>query len=89
MNKKLDMVLNKLEEIESRLELFEKNLAKNTKKIRNRWAVPRYFLGTGTVGTFVVPIPRYFAIFWRYRYFSFVLFFSRDFTNVIKNFETS
>ena len=57
--------------------------------------VPRYFLGTGTAvllwyryryrGTFVVPVPRYFAIFWRYRYFSFVLFFSRDFTNVIKN----
>ena len=38
--------------------------------------VPRYFLGTGTVGTFVVPVPvpRYFPIFWRYRYFSFVLF---------------
>ena len=34
MNKKLDMVLNKLEKIESRLELFEKNLAKNTKKIK-------------------------------------------------------
>ena len=28
------MVLNKLENIESRLELFEKNLAKNTKKIK-------------------------------------------------------
>ena len=55
--------------------------------IEHRWAVPRYFLGTGTVGTFVVPvpIPRYFAIFWRYRYFSFIFFFSRDFTNVIKN----
>ena len=53
----------------------------------HKWAVPRYFLGTGTgtVGTFVVPVPRYFGIFWRYRYFSFVLFFSRDFTNVIKN----
>ena len=48
-------------------------------------AALRYFLGTGTVGTFVVPVPRYFAIFWRYQYFSFVLFFSRDFTNVIKN----
>ena len=34
INKKLDMVLNKLEKIESRLELFEKNLAKNTKKIK-------------------------------------------------------
>ena len=34
MNKKLNMVLNKLEKIESRLELFEKNLAKNTKKIK-------------------------------------------------------
>ena len=49
--------------------------------------VPRYFLGTGTgaVGTFVVPVLRYFAIFWRYRYFSFVLFFSADFKKVIKN----
>ena len=49
--------------------------------------LPRYFLGTGTVGTFVVPIPvpRYFAIFWRYRYFSFVLFFCTDFRKVIKN----
>ena len=47
--------------------------------------VPRYFLGIGTVGSFVVPVPRYFAIFWWYRYFSFVLFFSRDFTNVMKN----
>ena len=49
--------------------------------------VLRYFLGTGTVGTFVVPVlvPWYFAIFWLYRYFSFVLFFSTDFTNVIKN----
>ena len=34
MNEKLDMVLNKLEKIESRLELFEKNLAKNTTKIK-------------------------------------------------------
>ena len=34
MNKKLDMVLNKLEKIESRLELLEKNLAKTTKKIK-------------------------------------------------------
>ena len=53
----------------------------------HRWAVPLYFLGpgTGTVGTFVVPVPRNFAIFWRYWYFSFVLFFSRDFTKVIKN----
>ena len=34
MTKKFDMVLNKLEKIESRLELFEKNLAKNTKKIK-------------------------------------------------------
>ena len=23
----------------------------------HRWAVPRYFFGTGTVGTFVVPVP--------------------------------
>ena len=34
MNKKLDLVLNKLEKIESLLDLFEKNLAKNTKKIK-------------------------------------------------------
>ena len=34
MNKKLDMVPNKLEKIESRLELFEKNLATNAKKIK-------------------------------------------------------
>ena len=34
MNKKLDMVLNQLQKIENRLELFEKNLAKNTKKIK-------------------------------------------------------
>ena len=34
MNKKLDIVLNKLEKIESRLELFEKNLAKKTKKLK-------------------------------------------------------
>ena len=34
MKKQLDMALNKLEKIESRLELFEKNLAKNTKKIK-------------------------------------------------------
>ena len=47
--------------------------------------VPRYFLGSGTVSTCVVPVPRSFAIFWRYRYFSFVLFFSRDFKMLIKN----
>ena len=53
----------------------------------HRWAVPQYFLGTGTVGTFLVPVPvpRYFAIFWQYRYFSFVLFFSRDLKKLIKN----
>ena len=34
MNKKLNLVLNKLEKIESLLDLFEKNLAKNTKKIK-------------------------------------------------------
>ena len=43
------------------------------------------FFGTGTVATFVVPVPRYFAIFWRYLYFSFVLFLSVDFKKVIKN----
>ena len=64
---------------------FSKYLVFSVFGYRHRWAVPRYFLGTGTVGTFVVPVPRYFAIFWRYRYFSFVLFFGRDFTNVIKN----
>ena len=49
-------------------------------RYNHRWAVPRYFLGTGTVSTFVipVPVPRYFAIFWPYRYFSLGLFFSRD-----------
>ena len=54
---------------------------------RKKVTVPWYFLSTSIVGTFVVPVPvpRHFAIFWRYRYFSFVLFFSRDFTNVIKN----
>ena len=36
-------------------------------------------------GTFLVPVPRYFAIFLRYRYFSFVLFFRRDFKKLIKN----
>ena len=35
MNKKLDKVLNKLETIETRLELFDKNLAKNTKTINS------------------------------------------------------
>ena len=34
MNKKVDMVLNKLEKKESHLELFKKNLAKNTEKIK-------------------------------------------------------
>ena len=34
MSKNFDMVLNKLEKLESRLELFEKNLVKNIKKIK-------------------------------------------------------
>ena len=34
MNKKLNMGLNKLEKIESRFELFEKNFAKNHKNIK-------------------------------------------------------
>ena len=34
MSKNFDMVLNKLEKLESSLELFEKNLVKNIKKIK-------------------------------------------------------
>ena len=76
--------------------MFKKNLESTVFHVKcggvtysHRWVVPWYLLGTGagTVGTFVVPIPvpQYFAIFWRYRYFSFVLFFSTDFKKVIKN----
>ena len=35
----------------------------------HRWAVPRYFFGTGTVGTFVVPVPvPSVLLIWKYRY---------------------
>ena len=48
--------------------MFAELLQPQILRYHHRWAVPRYFLCIGIVGTFVVPVPRYFAIFWWYQY---------------------
>ena len=42
---------------------------------KHRWAVPRYFFGTGTVGTFVVPVPPKNSKVPRYRTGTLVFFY--------------